>query len=44
MKVEFDEFTEGLVCVWLSGKDNYWLTLRPQARGATIVSWFNTRK
>ena len=41
MDVMFDEFTEGLVCVWLSGKDNYWLTLRSQARGATIVSWFN---
>ena len=41
MKVEFDEFTEGLICVWFSGKNNYWLTLRPQARGATVVSWFN---
>ena len=41
MKVEFDEFTDGLVCVWFSGKNSYWLTLRPQARGAIIVSWFN---
>lgn len=41
MEVEFEEFSEGLVCVWLSGKNHYWLTLRPQARGATIVSWFN---
>lgn len=41
MNVRFVEYAEGLVCVWLSGKDHYWLTLRPQARGATIVSWFN---
>ena len=41
MNVRFVEYAEGLVCVWLSGKDNYWLTVRPQARGATIVSWFN---
>ena len=31
----------GLVCVWLNGKSSYWLVIRPQARGATIVSWFN---
>lgn len=41
MKVEFDEFTEGLICVWFSGKNSYWLTIRPQARGDTVVSWFN---
>ena len=41
MKVEFDEFTGGLVCVGFSGKISYWLTFRPQARGATVVSWFN---
>ena len=41
MKVEFDEFPDGLVCVWFSGKNSYWLTLRPQARGAIVVSWFN---
>ena len=41
MKVEFDEFTDGLVCVWLSGKNNYWLTIRPQIGGAPVVSWFN---
>ena len=41
MDVRFVEYREGLVCVWLSGKDHCWLTLRPQARGATIVSWFN---
>ena len=39
MNVRFVEYAEGLVCVWwLSGKDHFWLTLRPQARGATIVS------
>ena len=41
MNVRFVEYGEGLVCVWLSGKDHCWLTLRRQARGATIVSWFN---
>ena len=41
MGVIFEEYAGGLVCVWLSGKDNYWLTLRPQARGAIAVSWFN---
>ena len=33
MKVEFEVFTGEVICVWLSGKNNYWLTLRPQARG-----------
>ena len=41
MSVTFAEYADGLVCVLLSGKDYYWLTLKPQARGATIVSWFN---
>ena len=44
MKVEFDEFTDGLVCVWLSGKNSYcyWLTLRPQIGQETIiVSWYS---
>jgi hypothetical protein len=41
MSVAFAEYAEGLVCVWLSGKDNYWLTLRSQTGGAITVSWFN---
>ena len=41
MSVEFDKFPEGLICVWLSGKNGYWLILRPQIGGATVVSWFN---
>ena len=41
MSVRFVEYAEGLICVWLSGKDHCWLTLRPQARGAIAVSWFN---
>ena len=41
MSVEFDVFTEELICVRFSGKNSYWLTIRPQARGATVVSWFN---
>ena len=42
MNVRFVEYAEELVCVWLlSRKDHCWLTLRPWARGATVVSWFN---
>lgn len=41
MSVAFAEYIGGLVCVWLNGKSSYWLVIRPQARGATIVSWFN---
>ena len=41
MKLVFEVFTGELICVWLSGKNSYWLTLRPQAKGATVVSWFN---
>ena len=41
MSVEFDKFPEGLICVWLSGKNGYWLTLWPQEKGDTVVSWFN---
>lgn len=41
MNVRFVEYAEGLVCVWLSGKDNYWLTFRSQTGGAIKVSWFN---
>ena len=41
MKVEFEVFTGEVICVWLSGKNSYWLTLRPQIGGATVVSWFN---
>ena len=41
MNVRFVEYADGLVCVLLSGKDYYWLTLKPQIGGATVVSWFN---
>ena len=30
--------------MWFSGKNGYWLILRPQIGGATIVSWFNNNK
>ena len=41
MSVRFVEYADGSHRVWLSGKDHCSLTLRLQARGATIVSWFN---
>lgn len=38
MSVMFAECAGGLVCVWLNGKDSYWLTIRPQARGKLTVT------